>query len=159
MSRCDTITEALVMGEPLSAEDQAHVDDCDACRRLTALPMLLASTGRAEPPRPGFSARMMAVTRDRLAQRQRRRFAAFTLALAAAGVSAIAVDRRLMRDTARPGAPPPPVVSAIAPELRQQLESLHVDDFDAAMAPVAPWDDIEAPVHNYRVVLRKGGLK
>ena len=159
MSRCDAIAEQLVMGDALSADDQAHVDGCAACRKLTALPGLLAATVSAEPPRPGFSARMMAAARERLGQRRRRRFATVTFALAAAGASAVAIDRRFIRDGVDRGSqivPPEPQL-AISPELRHELESLHVDRVKRAMAPVAPWDDIEAPVRRYDALLRKGG--
>ena len=97
MSRCDVIAEAVVMGAPLSADDQGHVDGCAACQRLTALPALLAATTNSEPPRPGFSARMMAAARARIDQRRRRRFATFTFGLAAAAASAVAVDRRFIQ--------------------------------------------------------------
>jgi hypothetical protein len=49
--------------------------------------------------------------------------------------------------------------SPIEPDVRQELESLRFSTFDDAMAPVAPWDEIEAPVRNYRLVLRKRGHK
>ncbi len=160
MSPCDVIAEAVVMGELLSADDQGHVDGCAACRRLTALPALLAATTSAEPPRPGFSARMMAATRERLDQRRRRRFATFTFGLAAAAASAVAVDRRFVRDhgstVAEPALPSASTGEPVDPELRAALESL---SFKRAMAPVAKWNDIERPIQNYRVLLRKGGLK
>lgn len=152
MSRCDSIAEALVMGEPLSADDQAHVDSCAACQRLTKLPALLAASASAEPPRPGFSARMMASARECIAQRQRRRFVGFTLALAAAGASAVVVDRRLVREPSHVIVEPPDGGRLeIEPELRLQLREF--TSFDRAMAPVARWDDIEAPVHNYGALL------
>ena len=160
MSRCDDIAEAVVMGEPLSADDQGHVDGCAACRRLTALPALLAATTSAEPPRPGFSARMMAATRERIDQRRRRRFATFAVGLAAAAASAVAVDRRFVRGhdptAAEPALPGTATGESVDPELRAALGSL---SFNHAMAPVAKWTDIERPVRNYRVLLRKGGPK
>lgn len=160
MSRCDVIALAVVMGEPLSADDQGHVDGCAACRRLTALPALLAASTSTEPPRPGFSARMMAAARERIGQRRRRRFATFSFGLAAAAASAVAVDRRFIRDHAPtgPGLALPAASSGetLEPELRQELDSL---SFKRAMAPVAKWDDIERPVRSYRVLLRKGGPK
>jgi hypothetical protein len=161
MSRCDAIAELVVMGEPLSADDQGHVDGCAACRQLTALPGLLAASTSAEPPRPGFSARMMAATRERLGQRRRRRFAAFTLAVAAAGASAVVVDRRLVRDRLHEGMPSslPEATTSIEPTLREELQSLGADRVKRAMAPVAPWAEIEAPVRRYGAWLRKGGPK
>ena len=160
MSRCSSVAEALVMGEPLSADDQGHVESCEACRRLTALPGLLAASAKGEPPRPGFSARMMVAARDRLAQRRRRRFATFTLAVAAAGASAVVVDRRLVRDRANtPAIDPQTRTTPLDPDLRQELESLQFSSFDRAMEPAVPWDEIEAPVRNYGALLRKRGHK
>ena len=51
MSRCDVIAEATVMGEALSADDQAHVATCAACQRLTSLPAQVgaSSTNPAVP--------------------------------------------------------------------------------------------------------------
>lgn len=159
MSRCDVIAEALVMGEPLSAEDQDHVAGCAACGKLTSLPAMLAASARPQPPRPGFSARMMAAARERMAQRRRRRFATFTLALAAAGASAVAVDRTLVRDrshtsggeVAIPGGSRK--VPVDEPDPLQQLESFQNYDH------VVDWDRIEAPVRQYRDSLRHGGHK
>ena len=164
MSRCDVIAEALVMGEPLTADDQAHVDGCAACQGLTALPGLLAASASAAPPRPGFSARMMAAARERIGQRRRRRFATFTFALAAAAASAVAADRRFIRhdqpprqagDRADDGADDDPAPDELP--VSAALESAQIDSYDRAMAPVAPWDDIEQSVRNDNALRRKGG--
>jgi hypothetical protein len=165
MKRCDLIAEAMVMGDPLSEEDRVHLEGCQACQRLTSLPGLLAASTRSAPPRPGFSARMMAAARERIGQRRRRRFATFTFALAAAGASAVAVDRRFLRDGGTPArtggvvdpTKPPQPVETLDTATRQELESLL--SFDRALAPAADWDAIEASAHPYRGVLRSGGPK
>ena len=159
MSRCDGIAEALVMGDPLTADDQTHVDGCTACQGLTALPGLLAASASAAPPRPGFSARMMAAARERIGQRRRRRFATFTFALAAAAASAVAVDRRFIRHHEQPrqagGSDRLPTPDELP--VPAALESAQIDSYDHAMAPVAPWDDIEQSVRNDNALRRKGG--
>jgi hypothetical protein len=149
MSRCDAVSEALVMGNVLSTDDRTHLETCAACRGLSALPAMLAASSRAEPPRPGFSARMMAAARERIAQRRRRRFATFTFALAAAGASAVAVDRTFFR------AQPAGTTSVALPGLSttgrspdrdpiEMLESFH------DLGPAVDWNRIEAPLAGYR---------
>ena len=95
-----------------------------------------------------------------LACRRRRRFATFAVGLAAAAASAVAVDRRFVRGhdptAAEPALPATATGESVDPELRAALGSL---SFNHAMAPVAKWTDIERPVRNYRVLLRKGGPK
>ncbi|HVV87149.1 MAG TPA: hypothetical protein VHE35_29115 [Kofleriaceae bacterium] len=157
MSRCDDIAEALVMGEPLSADDEAHVEACAACQRLTALPAMLAASSGASPPRPGFSARMMAAARQRIAQRTRRRFATFTFALAAAAASAVAVDRLFVRPPV--GTYPGSASKSPEPPLHEQRTPRSIAGYDRAMAPVANWDGIEGSAHKYRFLLRHGGPK
>lgn len=159
MSRCDVIADALVMGEPLSAEDQGHVEGCAACRQLTALPAMLAASKRTAPARPGFSARMMAAARERIAQRRRRRVVTFTLALAAVGASAVTVDRMLIRDRVRPQAAPV-VPAGISQFPTAEPDPLDVLESFGKLDHAVDWDDIEAPVQKYRtVVLRHGGHK
>lgn len=156
MSPCDRIAETVVSGEALTADDRAHLDGCAACQRLTSLPGMLAASASAPAPRPGFSARMMVAGRQRLGQRRRRRIAGVSLALVAAAASAVMIDRQLIRHADQPatlGASAVPDAAALDDELLQDLESLR----HAPMAPVARWDDIEAPVHRYYVLLRQGG--
>jgi hypothetical protein len=156
MTACDRFAEALVTGDALADDDRAHLTGCDRCQKLAALPALLAASASAPPPRPGFSARMMAAARTRIEQRRRRRFAGFALALATAGVLAVVVDRGLVRRSTTGGpsvSSLPAAATRLDPDLRRDLDLLRIDD---AMAPVAPWQEIEAPVHNYRALLREG---
>jgi hypothetical protein len=163
MSRCDVVTEALVMGEPLSAADQAHADECEACRRLAGLPGLIAASSRPAPPRPGFSARMMAAARERMAQRRRRRVATFTFALAAAGASAVAVDRTLIRTQVEGSRAPAALTGSTVPtpntaDLDQDVDPLQQLESLRTMRHVVDWNDIEQPFDQTRTRLRQGGL-
>lgn len=157
MSPCDRVAEALVTGEPLDAADRTHLEGCSTCQRVATLPGLLTAAASAPAPRPGFSARMMVSTRQRLGQRRRRRVLGFSLALAAAAAGAVMVDRQLVRHSSTATGPNQGSTAdadSFDPDLRRDLDALRAG---SPLAPVADWDRIEAPIHRYTIVLRKGG--
>ena len=57
----------------------------------------------------------------------------------------------MAHDTRAEGASEPALALSAA------LESAQIDSYDHAMAPVAPWDDIEQSVRNDNALRRKGG--
>ncbi len=152
MSPCERIAEALVTGVELGDDERAHLAQCAACRQLSVLPGLIAGSASAAPPHPGFSARVMVAARARIDQRRRRRFAGFGLALATVAALAVVADRGMIRRS--PSTPTPlaglPSAGPLDADLRRDLELLRTED---AMAPVAPWHEIEAPLHNYQLLL------
>jgi hypothetical protein len=120
---------------------------------------------------PGFTARVIAGARERMESRRRQRFVGFGLvAVAAAGAAALMISSG--RDHGRTPAPrevvrpaggnlgieapdPGPGDEGITDdELRELVEG---NRLSRAFEPTADWDDIEAPVSNYRAVLRLGG--
>jgi hypothetical protein len=167
MTPCDQVAERLAIGEPLGDGLDAHVATCPACARLTSVPALVARAARADEPAPGFSVRITAGARRRIAVRRRNRVA--LLAAAAACVL-------LAGGTAALRQPEQPLVGAFSPltefspidtptreqptadaptttdaELAAALARLA--DVDASLRPAADWNRIQAPVAPYGAVL------
>jgi hypothetical protein len=178
MSPCDSVTERLALGEPLGADDDAHVAACPACARLIRLPGLVAATAREAEPGPGFSSCMQVGARAELGARRRARIASVTLAAAAAvllgGVFVTRHNRAENQSTAidpfterqpinLPGEhrdtpshdPHDRARPAHQPATDDHLAAhlVRLADLDGALAPQAPWRRIEAPLAPYRSLL------
>ena len=162
MMYCDSIAERLAAGEPLSAENQRHLEICPACARLMALPPLVARTVRPVEPTPGFASRMTAGAQRRVVVRRRRRVAVMAAAtacvlIAGAGLGNYA-HRRL---TAAPGAVTLPVdyepwPARDADDAAVEQELLTVIDVDSSLRFSARWDTIEEPLAPLRDLLKAG---
>ena len=166
MTPCDQVAERLAVGDALGETLDAHVATCPACSRLLRVPGLVASTARATEPAPGFSVRVTAGARRRIAVRRRNRVA--LLAAAAAAVLLVGGTAAL-----RPAEPPLPAAfmtpGEVTPLDRPVAESPDADptltddelaralvrlaDVDAALRPAANWTTIEAPLAPYRALL------
>jgi hypothetical protein len=174
MKRCEQLADVIVSGEPMTDEQRAHLASCSDCASLAAMPRLVAATAVAPEPGPGFVARITANARERIDSRRRQRFVGFGLAaVAAAGVVLLAA-----RYTNGGKVAPPKTDQSVAQrpagsdgyaedpdtapdgdnisddELRELVSG---DSLSRVLAPTADWDDIEAPLSNYRAVLRLGG--
>ncbi|HVK75674.1 MAG TPA: hypothetical protein VM734_20225 [Kofleriaceae bacterium] len=174
MKRCSLLADSLISGEPLSDGDRAHLADCADCARLAAVPALVAATAIAPEPGPGFAARVTAGARERMASHRRQRVIAASLATMTAAVAAVVITQR---DT--PAARPQQLTTAPAATIDAAPAAINPSDpttaaddevsddelralvrnasLSHAMAPTANWDDIEAPLRNYRAVLARGG--
>ncbi len=170
-SFCDHVTERLAAGEPLTANDHAHVASCVDCAAMARVPALLAAVAREPEPEPGFSARMTVAARGRLAARKRNRIAATGLAAACAfAVAGVAVTRTNARDPQpdatqtlseqEPQPRPPPVAERPATSRDEiVLRLVRASDVEGSLEGVAPWDELTAPLIPYRALLqgaRKG---
>lgn len=174
MKRCEQLAEVIVTGEPMTEAQRAHLASCSDCAALAAMPTRLAATALAPEPGPGFVARITANARERVTSRRRQRYAGFGLAaVAAAGM--VALVMQYDRGKVAPPSADEPVAQHrplgsdgmtddpdTAPdgdgisddELRELVSGDRLSD---VMAPTADWNDIEAPISNYRAVLRLGG--
>lgn len=153
MSRCTKVAGAVATGTPLTDEERAHVETCADCAALVELPTIVARSARAAEPGPGFSARMQVGARARLATRRRRRTAVGSIA-AAAAAAALFLGVHRVRENRRPPAEQRAAAQRItSEESTRARELLDQTGFDRAMAPVAPWDEIEAPLDDYRAIL------
>ncbi|MEZ4400649.1 MAG: hypothetical protein R3B06_11555 [Kofleriaceae bacterium] len=144
-SRCNLVAGAVATGAPLTDAERAHLDGCPDCAALVALPRALARAATTGAPAAGFTARVTAGAHRRLVVRRRRRVALTVVASAAAVLLAVVGVRRL-RPQPRPPAPLPAATLPMTPEQTARArELLDLTRFDRAMAPAAPWHDIEAP--------------
>jgi hypothetical protein len=171
MKRCTQIADSLVTGEPLSDGDRDHVATCADCQKLTSMARLLTNVATATEAGPGFTSRMIAGARERLESRRRQRFVGFGLAtvVAAAAAALIVMSGRggVHRDDnhnrafeigSYTGSSARPPIDDNTPITDDELREL-VDgaSLSRALAPSADWNEIEAPIINYRAVLRLGG--
>lgn len=93
-SHCDAVAERVALGEPLAELDE-HVSSCERCRRVVAMPGVLAgATRHSVDPGLGFSARMTVGAQHRIVVRRRRRIAAGLAATVAAGMFGVFVITR-----------------------------------------------------------------
>jgi len=176
MKPCNLIAESLVMGEPLSDGDRAHVETCPECTALVAMPGRISAATAAPEPGPGFSARMTVGARERLATRRRQRVVGFGFAaLAAAGLTFYVTQRASSSrsshpvptagtDSPSPDPDRPAGGSDLDPPLddapvsdQEVRELLRMSSLERAMQPVAPWDEIEAPLRESQMVLARYG--
>jgi len=87
MTTCDDVLATLLLGQPLDAAAEAHVDACDRCSAEAPVVRTLAEGLAAfapSPPAPGLSAAVLRVARPLLREARRARWAAVARALAAA---------------------------------------------------------------------------
>ena len=124
MSHCESVAERVALGEPL-AELDAHVAECERCRRMVAMPAQLGATRHSVDPGLGFSARMTVGAQQRLVVRRRRRIAAGLAATVAAGMIGVFA---FTRDG---GEPPAQQLPAVAERLPAE-EPLALDDGELA---------------------------
>ena len=172
MKRCTQIADSLVSGEPLSDGDRDHVAACADCQKLTSTARLLTNVGTATEAGPGFTSRMIAGARERLDARRRQRVIGFGLgtAVAAAAAALIIMSSRggaEHQDDVRSAARPAGFMDPQTPGVDDAGEHPITDDelrelvggasLSRALAPSADWAEIEAPLVNYRAVLRLGG--
>lgn len=171
MKRCTQIADSLISGEPLSDGDRDHVATCADCQKLTSMARLLTNVATATEAGPGFTSRMIAGARERLESRRRQRVIGFGLATVVAAAAAALIvtssrggghrNRDVAAETHRPAGAPdinPPVADdggqITDDELRELVGGASMT---RALAPSADWNEIEAPLQNYRAVLRLGG--
>ena len=150
--RCNLVAGAVATGAPLTDAERAHLDGCPDCAALVALPRALARAARGADPGPGFTARVTAGAHRRVAVRRRRRIVTATLAAAAAALVLFVSVQQVRR------APADQALPALATEVPSEQpararELLELARFDRAMAPAAPWHDIEAPLRSYGALL------
>jgi hypothetical protein len=155
VTRCSLVAGAVATGAPLSDAERAHVEGCPDCAALVALPSVVARSARAAEPGPGFSARMQIGARARITTRRRRRTAFVAIGAAAAAIMIFLGVQRIRRDERQalatgPAAATQPATPEESTRVRAYLEQMR---FDRAMAPAAPWTEIEAPLRSYRAVL------
>lgn len=173
MKRCTELAEALVEGDSLDDTQRAHLATCADCSSLAALPRLVATATLAPEPGPGFSARVAANARERIASRRRQRVLGFGLAtVAAAGIALLVVRHDGAGEPRRES----PVAQRTLPfgsdglaedpdtapdgdsisddELRELVSG---DSLSDVMTPSTDWDALEQPLTPYRAVLRLGG--
>jgi hypothetical protein len=171
MSPCDVVIERLALGEPIG-DVEDHVATCPACSRLIALPRLVAASAHAAEPNPGFAIRTAAGARAKLVTRRRNRIA--TNAIAA--IAAVALGVWALRTPIEPTLQMQGMHTAPSP-----LEPIHnsdrtpddltltdeeigaelgrISDFDRVLAPSPRWDDAEAPLHGYRLIVTQGASR
>ncbi len=169
MKRCTKISDSLLSGQPLSDGDRDHLAACADCARLAAMARLVTSIATAAEVGPGFTSRVIAGARERLAARRRQRIVGFGLAAVVAAAATVLIvssqrggGRRADPPVAvRPAGDLPGVDEPAAPddgitddELRELVGGATMT---RALAPSADWDHIETPVRNYHAVLRLGG--
>ncbi|MBK9033798.1 MAG: hypothetical protein IPL61_21450 [Myxococcales bacterium] len=157
--RCNLVAGAVATGAPLTDAERAHLDGCADCAALVALPRALARTARAADPGPGFSARMTAGAHRRIVVRRRRRITTVAVA-AAAAVLLMFVSVQQVRHAPRDQALRPALATHVPSEQPARArELLELARFDRAMAPAAPWQDIEAPLRSHRALLDQHRLR
>jgi hypothetical protein len=172
MKRCTQIADSLISGEPLSDGDRDHVASCADCQKLTSTARLLTNVATATEAGPGFTSRMIAGARERLESRRRQRIVGFGLGtvVAAAAAALIITSTRggaSHRDDNREAAKltvggadmQPPIADTGNEEITDDelRELVGGASLTRALTPSADWADIEAPLTNYRAVLRLGG--
>jgi hypothetical protein len=167
---CDSVTERLAAGEPLTAEEAAHASSCVDCARLARVPRLLAAAATEPEPYPGFSARMQVGARARLAARRRNRIALTSVA-AAAMIAGGSFAMTRPDEPLAPGAmraleeqeprPRPPVTEERPAGDTEEivLDLVRVADIDHSLRGAAPWDDITHSLVPYRAILAEGARK
>jgi hypothetical protein len=121
---CDSVAERIALGEPL-AELDAHVAECERCRRIVAMPAQLGGTRHSVDPGLGFSARMTIGAQQRLVVRRRRRIAAGLAATVAAGMIGVFAFTR------EDAVAPQPVQPAVEAQLPAE-EPVALDDGELA---------------------------
>jgi hypothetical protein len=167
-SPCETVTERLATGEPLSEDEAAHAARCVDCARLARVPRLLAAAAEEPEPYPGFSARMQVGARARIIARRRNRIMLTSVA-AAAVVAAGTFAMTRPAERVAPGAmraleeqepqPRPPVREERAATDTEQiaLDLVRVADVDRSLDGEAPWNDITHSLIPYRALLAREG--
>lgn len=156
MTRCNLVAGAVATGAPLTDAERAHLDGCPDCAALVALPRVVARTSRAADPGAGFSARVTAGAHRRLAIRRRRRVVGTSLAAAAAALVVFVGAREVQRAPAdRPLSPALAMPSNPSEQPASPRELIELARFERAMAPAAPWREIEAPLRSHRALLNR----
>lgn len=171
MKRCTHIADSLISGEPLSDGDRDHVASCADCQKLTSMARLLTNVATATEAGPGFTSRMIAGARERLESRRRQRFIGFGLGtVVAAAAAALIITSTRGGVSHRDGVAEAPHAIGGAAEMNPPIDDTGEEITDdelrelvggaslsRALTPSADWADIEAPLTNYRAVLRLGG--
>ncbi len=172
---CDRVAERVALGEPLG-DLAAHVETCDPCRLLAALPTQLGSTHAAVDPGLGFAARMTAGAQHRIVVRKRRRIASGAAAAVAASVLGVVAFARITSpadvaiaptvtaptDPAEPTKagtstdpwrtnPDEPHAAAVDPDVRALV---HLADIDRDLRGTAHWGRIAKPLRPYRSLVQ-----
>lgn len=171
-SPCETVTERLATGEPLTEDESAHAARCVDCARLARVPRLLAAAAAEPEPYPGFAARMQVGARARITARRRNRIMLTSLAAAAvvaAGTFAMTrPDQRvapaamlaLEEQEPRPRPPSPEDVERAATDTEQiALDLVRVADVDRSLDGEAAWNDITHSLVPYRALLAREGAR
>jgi hypothetical protein len=170
-SPCDTVTERLATGEPLTEDESAHAARCVECARLARVPRLLAAAAEEPEPYPGFSARMQVGARARITARRRNRIMLTSLAAAAVVATgtfamtrpdervAPGAMRALEEQEPRPRPPAPDDREERAATEPEQiaLDLVRVADVDRSLDGEAPWNDITHSLIPYRAILAREG--
>jgi hypothetical protein len=158
-SPCEIVAERVAVGDPLG-EVADHAASCARCRALTALPVELGASRRDIEPGAGFSARVTAGAQRRLGQRQRRRVALASTAIAFTAAASVAL---VVRGPSAPQDEPMDESSTTAPAARPlpaQPIAVNQDDdarallrfahYEHASRASARWSHITKPLAPYR---------
>ena len=156
---CHDIATAVAADVALSEVQQQHADQCSECAALIELPrgIATASEVRAVAPGPGFASRVTRGALDAMSRRKRTRVA--SLAVAAAGATALIIGittLRPARDSATTPLAPAPAAAVVEatdtidPTPIDQLLSL--SDIDNALSYQADWEYIEQPLTAIRLL-------
>ena len=169
-SPCETVTERLAVGEPLTEDESAHAARCVDCARLARVPRLLAAAAEDPEPNPGFAARMQIGARARITARRRNRIMLTSLAAAAVVATgtfamtrpdqevAPGAMRALEEQEPRPRPPAPDEIERAATEPEKiALDLVRVADVDRSLDGEAPWNDITHSLVPYRALLAREG--
>jgi len=155
---CDIVAERIALGEAL-AEHEEHVQSCEQCKRLVALPVELGVVHSEVDPGLGFTARMTAGAQHRIAVRRRRRITGSIALAVVASIGGVFVMTREHppNDTPAPAvaqrqheAPEPTGDEANDPDVQTLVQMADVERTNHISAN---WKAIEKPLAPYRELL------
>jgi len=161
---CDLVAQCVAFGEPLGALAE-HVATCERCRRMVAMPRLLAGTHHDIDPGIGFAARMTAGAKQLVTVRHRRRVAAGLAGAVIAAAAAVYIVTRSPSEPIASGPPPQPIIDTNKPATDTSKHEaptdydpdvatlVHYANTDRSRRLSAKWSRIEKPLAPYRKLL------
>jgi hypothetical protein len=160
---CNAIRHELITRD-LTAEERAHLEVCDACRRIASVGAELSAALKQRPPvepTPFFEAAMIDGVLERGRSRETRLVVALTAAVGAASFACIlASGVRAAVHRVRPAAE---VAAVDRDEAQAKVEVarllLRLGDLDESMASGADWDRITASISAYDQLAKLGEIE